>query len=32
FRRSVNDPDKFGRCVAEQLNFEQLSERGLEWN
>ncbi|KAI3418147.1 hypothetical protein GPALN_010363 [Globodera pallida] len=29
FRRSVNDPDKFGRCVAEQLNFEQFSERGL---
>uniref|UniRef100_A0A183CAS8 ACAS_N domain-containing protein n=1 Tax=Globodera pallida TaxID=36090 RepID=A0A183CAS8_GLOPA len=33
YRRSVNnDPDKFGRCVAEQLHFEQFSERGLEWN
>ncbi|KAI3411113.1 hypothetical protein GPALN_003196 [Globodera pallida] len=32
YRRSVNDPDKFWRCVAEQLHFEQFSERGLEWN
>uniref|UniRef100_A0A914GP86 Acetyl-coenzyme A synthetase N-terminal domain-containing protein n=1 Tax=Globodera rostochiensis TaxID=31243 RepID=A0A914GP86_GLORO len=28
----IDDPDKFWRCVAEQLHFEQFSERGLELN
>jgi acetyl-CoA synthetase len=32
YRQSINNPDQFWRQVAQQLHFEQFSEKGLEWN